>query len=137
MAYKGNIEGLLDPREVERIVDSLKLGSGDSFECYGKKYAMWLCPACACDEPECFWSPSTACKGGIDIYLISEIPDDFKRAVLVHEIVETAAYPMIGDMFEAHLLARTYDTAYARSHFDDRRLEEFLNLDSFLVELKK
>ena len=137
MTDSRSIESLFDPREVEMVVDSLKLEYGESFGCYGRKYSMWFRSFSDMgDEPACFWELSTARPGSIDVYLIDEIPDDFKRAILVHEIVEAAARPVIGDMFKAHLLARDYDTAYAKSHFDEKRLEEFFNLDKYLVELE-
>ncbi len=128
-----DITSIFDKDEVSDLADSLGMKDGESFVCLGVEYKLWLCPADPGSKPECFWTMSTEIPEGIDIYITKDLPDDFKRAVLVHKIVESAAYPKIGDMFKSHLLAREYDTHYAESHFSLDRLEEFLRLDSGLV----
>ena len=85
------------------------------------------------DSPPCFWQRSDITNGW-DIYLIQEIRDKFKRAVILHEAVEARTCEELGDYRKAHEIARQQDRKYASIHFDKSELSEYSELEKELGE---
>ena len=120
--------------QIEREVNALKLENGEQFQYRNRDYAIWITPKKEIgDSPPCFWQRSDITNGW-DIYLIQEIRDKFKRAVILHEAVEARTCEELGDYRKAHEIARQQDRKYASIHFDKSELSEYSELEKELGE---
>lgn len=124
----------IEYKQLEREVNALKLENGEQFQYRNRNYAIWLSHKKEIgDSPPVFWQKSDI-SGGWDIYLIREIRDKFKRAVILHEAVESRAFEELGDYQKAHEIARQQDRKYAGIHFNESKLNEYSKLEAKLEE---
>lgn len=123
----------VDYEQLKNAVEALPLRNFEETEYRGRVYMVD--PISPMKNPPAEWFESTAYDGA-DVYIWKGIPPEFKRSIILHEILEADLTLHQGIPRErSHTVATEYDTKYAKEKLDDiayRQYEELrVTLSSF------
>ena len=122
--------------DLKRKVNGLNLSEWENIEYRGRTFH--IIP----DVPHgeglpAEWFKSTHYDGA-DVYIWENIPDDFKRSIIIHEIIEAdLRLNQRVDCTKAHEAATDYDRRYASLTLDEQRYRQYENERNRLLELVK
>jgi len=129
-------------QSLKDAVDGASLEQGEIISCKDLSHYILFCPTDTEDGLPARWIyPSSLVNGG-DIYIWASIRKEFKRPLILHEILEvTYSIERFGNVrpyfipdseLEAeskkgHRLARQYDERYAKETLDKTTFKEYLD----------